>query len=166
MPSLHDRPPYVSLDELAGPIAQTAIERFHLACDGLDLLNPPIELVRPESGLLAALAPVPRLWVPVLRLHVPAAVRIQLTKDGKRCGFCGVDDEDPATEFEIDHRVPVWCGGATNRWNLHWTCRWCNRSKGGRLVPRRRPRARTSRRRALFDPDLADRSIPPLCPAR
>lgn len=54
-------------------------------------------------------------------------------RDGYTCKKCGVSTaQEPHLLLEIDHIVPVSCGGLTTEDNLQTLCWKCNRTKGAK----------------------------------
>lgn len=49
---------------------------------------------------------------------------------GRRCGYCGVHEEEAGSELEIDHFRPRTIGGGDELENLVYCCPTCNRLKG------------------------------------
>jgi len=68
-----------------------------------------------------------------------------LARDNFRCRYCGA--ESTTTQLQIDHVVPVQCGGTDADDNLVTACEACNMGKGGLRI------------RDLLSTDLHARSI-------
>jgi hypothetical protein len=49
---------------------------------------------------------------------------------GRRCGYCGVAEEDAAGELTVDHYRPSSTGGEDKDENLVYACSRCNLYKG------------------------------------
>jgi hypothetical protein len=49
---------------------------------------------------------------------------------GRRCGYCGVHEEEAGSKLEVDHFRPRSAGGANELENLVYCCPTCNRLKG------------------------------------
>jgi len=66
--------------------------------------------------------------VPLSKKNVPVTRRTVLTRDGKRCGYCGT------TADTIDHILPKSRGGKHEWLNVVAACRTCNLKKGSKLL--------------------------------
>lgn len=76
-----------------------------------------------------------REWIGIddapVRYAIPLAIQRQvLTRDGRRCTYCG----DTSGPFDLDHILPLSRGGSDEPSNLTLACATCNRSKGGRTL--------------------------------
>ncbi len=48
--------------------------------------------------------------------------------------LCAICKKLLSEEKEIDHIIPISKGGKHSIENLQWTCRYCNRSKGNKII--------------------------------
>lgn len=79
--------------------------------------------IRIETGRTSDQEPLTRQsWA-----RVKALVK---KRDSAICQYCG----QSAPDGEPDHVLPLAQGGADILTNLVWTCRACNRAKGGRTL--------------------------------
>lgn len=56
-------------------------------------------------------------------------------RDDFRCAYCGRSSIEDSLTLSIDHIVPQCQGGSNEISNLITSCRVCNSSKNGRLLP-------------------------------
>ena len=92
----------------------------------------PLELSALADFVDFAAAEIPSWQDRVANRRVPDSMRARvLVRDGGRCRRCR-----RAIQLEMDHVVPVSKGGETEESNLQTLCRWCNRAKSRKLVPR------------------------------
>jgi 5-methylcytosine-specific restriction endonuclease McrA len=73
-----------------------------------------------------------------------------------RCAYCA----RPSQSLEMDHVVPLACGGAHDVDNVVPACRPCNRSKGGKLVADWREDRRRRGEMLPLDPHATLGAIP------
>ena len=59
-----------------------------------------------------------------------ATRRLVRERYDRRCGYCGVSEDDTGGELTIDHFVPVIAGGSDDASNLVYACFRCNLHKG------------------------------------
>jgi len=59
-----------------------------------------------------------------------------LERDNFTCQYCG--QQAPNVKLEVDHKITVEDGGATDQENLVTSCYACNRGKSGLTIIRRR----------------------------
>ncbi len=78
-----------------------------------------------------------------------------LRQNGK-CDGCGCKLFRP---YIVDHRIPVWMGGADHTDNMHATCKPCDKPKTGQDATNR---AKVKRLIAKDDPETRPRSKRPL----
>ncbi len=91
------------------------------------------------DGLMKIFAAYPNIqyiWIRGL-IHVPQVLQREsvglslryriMKRDGFKCVLCGNTAED--SKLEVDHIVPVSCGGSTKKENLRTLCFDCNRGK-------------------------------------
>lgn len=66
--------------------------------------------------------------------YVPEAVRRRVRGDAKdRCGYCLSHQRYLLGPLEIEHLVPLVCGGSSDEDNLWLACARCNRYKSGQI---------------------------------
>ena len=82
--------------------------------------------------LLASLKAFPRPDVTRRHRLSTAEKSIVWEKTGGRCIYCGAP-LNPFRDLNIDHRIPLSCGGADSLDNMVPACQSCNLSKGNRL---------------------------------
>lgn len=68
------------------------------------------------------------------RLQITGNQRFQiLQRDAFKCVYCGIPSTH--TILEIDHIVPIACGGTNSPLNLAACCPDCNTAKGSEAIP-------------------------------
>lgn len=64
--------------------------------------------------------------------HTARELSDLLKAQNQKCAYCGIDLS--SSKYELDHIVPLKHGGSNWINNLAWACRFCNRSKGDKLL--------------------------------
>ena len=68
-----------------------------------------------------------------------------LSRDNFKCQYCGISGNN--SELEVDHKIPISCGGTNDLSNLKTSCFKCNRGKGGNILNGRIDKRRNKRNR-------------------
>jgi ATP adenylyltransferase len=55
-----------------------------------------------------------------------------LAESERRCALCGASEKE--RPLDIDHIIPTWRGGKSDKANLQVLCARCNRPKGNRDI--------------------------------
>lgn len=62
--------------------------------------------------------------------HHPLPKKYILNLQGNKCNICGVEFNHKNCEFDLDHIVPIWCGGSIfDLKNRQMICKKCHKEK-------------------------------------